>query len=45
MEKELRLKIHKELEDTLEDAGLIDGGEAIDEVRIEAGELIITVVQ
>ena len=44
MERQLRLSI-AELEDILEKVDLIDGGEAISEVRIEPGELIITIVQ
>ena len=44
MERQLRLPI-AELEDILEKVDLIDGGEAISEVRIEPGELIITIVQ
>jgi len=44
VERQLRLSI-AELEDILEKVDLIDGGEAISEVRIEPGELIITIVQ
>jgi len=44
VERQLRLPI-AELEDILEKVDLIDGGEAISEVRIEPGELIITIVQ
>ena len=44
MERQLRLSM-EELERLLEDADLIDGGEAISQVHIEPGELVITIVQ
>ncbi len=42
--KQISLSI-QELEDALEKADVIDGGEAISEVRTLPGELLITVVQ
>jgi len=44
MERVIRLPIC-ELEDLLENADLIDGGEAVSRVWIEPGELVIELVQ
>ena len=44
VERQLRLSM-EEFEHLLENADLIDGGEAINQVHIEPGELVITIVQ